>query len=228
LLLALAMIMFTAVIFDMDGVIIDSEPFWKEADIKVYGDLGIELTEEMCAQTTGLDGFKAVEYWYNYKPWPDRSFKEVKNDIETRVVECVKERGKPAAGLDYILNFIESRKMKIGLASASPMHIIEAVLEKLGVKNRFNISHSAELEKQGKPHPDVYLGTARMLNIRPSECIVVEDSIYGLQSAKAAGMKVVAIPDRHLKDDDRFKSADVIISSLFDFNEEILNKLAKS
>lgn len=217
--------MFRAAIFDMDGVIIDSEPFWKEADIKVYGELGIELTEQMCSQTTGMDGFKAIEHWYNYKPWTNRTFQLVKDDIETHVSQCIRSRGKAAEGLEYILNFLESKHLKIGLASASPMHIIEAVLDKLEVKNRFHVYHTAEDEAHGKPHPDVYLSTARMLQVNPSDCIVFEDSIFGLLSAKAAGMKVIAIPDKHIKDDEHFKKADATISSLFEFDENLFRKL---
>ena len=209
----------------MDGVIIDSEPFWKEADIKVYATVDIELTEEMCAQTTGLDGFKAIEHWYNYKPWNNRTFEEIKNDVEAHVVKCVKERGKPAEGLEYILKFFESRGIKKGLASASPIHIIEAVLEKLDVKNRFQVYHTAEQEEYGKPHPAVYLATARMLNTEPAKCIVFEDSIYGLQAAKAAGMKVVAIPNILLRGKKEFEMADLVINSLIDFDERMLQRL---
>jgi mannitol-1-/sugar-/sorbitol-6-/2-deoxyglucose-6-phosphatase len=218
--------MIGAVIFDMDGVIIDSEPFWKEADIQAYAKVGLTLTEQMCSITTGLDGKEAVKYWYNIQPWTNRSLAEVKDDIEAHVVKCVKERGRPAVGFIELLDFLEERNIKIGLASASPMHIIEAVLDKLNVKHRFHIYHSSEFEEQGKPHPAVYSSAARMLNVASENCVVFEDSINGLKAAKGAGMKVVAIPDKHLRDDEHFKHADFIISSLSDFNEDMFQSLS--
>lgn len=217
--------MIEAAIFDMDGVIIDSEPFWKEADILVYGKLGIELTPQMCAQATGLDTPDAIKYWYNYKPWTGSSFKKVQHDIESHVIKCVTERGCAVEGLLNVFNFFHTRSIPIALASASSMQIIEAVLVKLNVKHHFKVYHSSEFEVAGKPNPAVYLATAKMLNVNPANCIVFEDSINGLKAGLAAGMKVVAIPDVHLANNAFYKQAHLILNKLAYFNETHFNNL---
>ena len=128
-------------------------------------------------------------------------------------------------GLEYILSFFESHNITLALASSSKVQIIETVLEKLKIKNRFKLYHSAQFEKQGKPHPAVFITTAKKLGVEPSNCLVFEDSINGVISAKAAGMKVVALPDKYLTGDDKFKIADLIISSLNEFGEKQFQNL---
>jgi sugar-phosphatase len=217
--------MIEAAIFDMDGVIIDSEPFWKEADMNVYPTLGIELNEKMCSQTTGLGIKDAVKYWYNYKPWIGRSFEEIEQDIVNYVLKCIMERGEPMPDLDYILDFFETRNIKLAIASASSMYYLKTVLEKLEIMDRFALYHSSELELNSKPHPAVYLTTARMLGVKPENCIVIEDSINGMKAGKSAGMKVVVIPDKHLKKNMQFKQADVILNNFQEFDENIWQKI---
>jgi sugar-phosphatase len=217
--------MISAVIFDMDGVLIDSEPFWKEADIQAYKKVGLVLTKEQCKVTAGMDSKSAVNYWYNLHPWKGKALSDVAEDIEAFAEKLIAENGVPMEGLEYILSFFESRNIPIALASSSKVQIIETVLEKLKIKDRFVLYHSAEFEKQGKPHPAVFLTTAKKLGIQPSGCLVFEDSINGVIAAKAAGMKVVALPDKYLLGDEKFKIADLMITSLNDFGEKQFQNL---
>jgi mannitol-1-/sugar-/sorbitol-6-/2-deoxyglucose-6-phosphatase len=217
--------MISAAIFDMDGIIIDSEPFWKEADIQAYAKVGLQLTEEQCAITTGFDIKSSIKYWYEKHPWKNRTFEEIKNDIESYVVNLVHQKGEPMEGIEYILNFLEERNIPIGLASSSSMHIILAVLDKLKIKSKFKIYHSAEFEIAGKPNPAVFLTAARKLGVAPNECLVFEDSINGVKAARAASMKVVAVPDVHSRDHINFQNADIILTSLSEFDEQKLLQL---
>ncbi len=212
--------MISAAIFDMDGVLIDSEPFWKEADILAYRKVGLELTQEQCAETTGMDTFSAVKYWFKKHPWQNKSLLEIQNDIESTVVKLVKEKGVAMPGLESILLFFEKNNIPIALASSSSMFVIEAVLKKLKIKNRFKVYHSAEFEVQGKPDPAVFLTTAKKMNVPPQNCLVFEDSYNGVKAARAANMKVVAIPDMHSKLQINSDMAHLIIDRLSDFGEK--------
>jgi sugar-phosphatase len=217
--------MVSAVIFDMDGVLIDSEPFWKEADIQAYAKVGLFLTKDQCKVTAGMDSKSAVNYWYKLHPWEGKSIFELAEDIENFAEQLIAKYGEPMEGLDYILSFFESRNIPIALASSSKVQIIETVLNKFKIRERFTLYHSAQFEKEGKPHPAVFLTTAKKLGAEPSECLVFEDSINGVVAAKVAGMKVVALPDKYLLGDEKFKSADLIINSLNDFNEKLFQDL---
>lgn len=217
--------MISAAIFDMDGVLIDSEPFWKEADILAYRKVGLELTHEQCAETTGMDTFSAVKYWFEKHPWQNKSLLEVQNDIESTVVKLVERKGFAMPGLESVLLFFETKNIPIALASSSSMFVIEAVLKKLEIKNRFKVCHSAQFEVQGKPDPAVFLTTAKKMNVPPENCLVFEDSYNGVKAARAANMKVVAIPDIHSKSQITNGMAHLIMSKLSDFGEKEYFKL---
>lgn len=214
--------MVSAVIFDMDGVLIDSEPFWRKADIEVFATVGVKLTEEMCLQTMGMTCIESVKYWYRQFPWNSKSIEQVRDEIEEHLVRSVRKHGKPLKGVDQILTFFENKNIPIALASSSSEHIIEAVLERLNLAHRFQMYHSAQHEEFGKPHPAVFLTTAERLEVEPHDCIVFEDSINGVKAGLAAGMKVVAVPEAHMKNDKRYGAAHLIIDGLHTFDEKKL------
>ncbi|HOT13624.1 MAG TPA: hexitol phosphatase HxpB [Bacteroidales bacterium] len=212
--------MTACVIFDMDGVIIDSEPLWRETLIEVFGEIGIKLTEDMCRQTMGMTTKGAVDYWYEKLPWKGFSIEEVISKIEFSIIEKIKAKGTAMTGVVDVMQMLKKQGIRMALASSSAIKVIETVLDKLDLRQYFELYHSAQLEAKGKPDPAVFLSTARMMNYHPSQCLVIEDSIHGVSAAIAAGMKVVAIPDPVLFNDKGFDKADLKLKSLKDFTLE--------
>lgn len=217
--------MIKAVIFDMDGLLIDSEPFWREAEIYSFGKIGIPLTEAMCEQTMGLKIEEVIAHWLGLYQKQNEDVTKLQNEIVKGVQQLILEKGKPMEGVGYILDHFKRNNYKIGLASSSFLDTIEIVLAKLSIKNYFEVIHSAEFEPYGKPHPSVFLSAAKKLDVAPTECVVFEDSFNGLIAAKAARMKTVGIPDRLVRDEPKYIIADVKLNSLLEFNEGHLTQL---
>jgi sugar-phosphatase len=187
---------FEAVIFDMDGVLIDSEPLWKIAMEDVFKSVGCSLTRKDFQKTVGLRLDEVIEYWYEHTGWSNATPKEVENKIVQRMVELLNENGNPLVGVVDTLKFLASKNLKIGLATSSYEILIDTVLEALSIRSYFDFTHSAEKEANGKPHPAVYISVANKLNVHPTKCLVIEDSLNGIISGKAARMKVVCIPEK--------------------------------
>jgi sugar-phosphatase len=184
-----------AVIFDMDGVIIDSEPFWRKAEIEVFNKYGIPMTEEMCRGMKGRKIDDVVRHWRTVYNWETPSNEIFEKEIIEVVIYLIKNEGVAMPYLLELLNFLKIRQIKIGLATSSLFVIMDAVIETLNIPQYFDVLHSAEAEKAGKPAPDVYLGTAKKLGVKPENCLAVEDSETGILSAQAAGMYTIAIPE---------------------------------
>ena len=187
---------FDAVIFDMDGVLIDSEPLWKIAMEDVFKSVGCNLTRKDFQKTVGLRIDEVIRYWYCYSPWENATTDDVERRIIERMVELLTQNGKPLLGVIPTLEFLKSKGLKIGLATSSYTILINTVLDVLQIRHYFDFTHSAENEDYGKPHPAVYLTVARFLGVDSTKCLVIEDSLNGIISGKAARMKVVCIPEK--------------------------------
>jgi sugar-phosphatase len=183
------------VIFDMDGVLINSEPLWKAAEIKVFASIGIDFVKVGGEKTVGLRIDEVVDYWFDKYPWKNKSKEQVVNEIMEEMINGIKTSGEPLSGVVEILEFFKSKGYKIGLASSSYQVLIDTSLEKLGIAHFFQSTMSAQHFKYGKPHPEVYIQSAIILGSQPEKCLVIEDSLNGVISGKAAKMNVVAIPD---------------------------------
>jgi mannitol-1-/sugar-/sorbitol-6-/2-deoxyglucose-6-phosphatase len=216
-----------AVIFDMDGLLINSEPLWKRAALDIFKPLGVPLTYEMTDQTTGLRLDDIVEHWRSRYPWDSPSSQEVEDRVVKRLMQLVDESGSPMAGAESLIAMISGTGLPMAIASSSSTIIIQAVVRKLGIEDHMTEIHSAEEETHGKPHPGVYITAAKKLGVAPADCLTFEDSVNGVLAAKAARMKCVAVPDPRMRDDRRFAIADVVIDSLSDFSPDMFKQLDK-
>ena len=213
------------VIFDMDGLLIDSEPLWNEAALEVFNKLGESLDKNQFSNTTGLRTREFVQWWFDHFKLDPAWQVNTELEIIAKVTSKVISGGKPMPGVSHILNFFIQRNFKIGLASSSPMSLINATVDYLGLRPYLNAISSAEELDYGKPHPQVYLNCAKILNVNPVNCIAFEDSFNGMIAAKAARMKCIVVPASSAFTDKRWNAADMKISSLHNFNELLLQTL---
>jgi mannitol-1-/sugar-/sorbitol-6-/2-deoxyglucose-6-phosphatase len=208
------MTQFDAVIYDMDGLLINSEPFWREAEMKVFATVGLHLTEDDCLQTTGYRFDEVVEHWWHRQPWIGKTKQQIHDEVIDEMESAITHHAKEMAGVHASLEFFKSEGVKLALASSSAMRLIKATVRKLKLESYFELLVSAEHETHGKPHPAVFIRTAETLQVRAERCLVIEDSFYGLLAAKAAKMKCIAVPDAGCFDDPRFVIADWKLKSL--------------
>lgn len=208
-----------AVIFDMDGILIDSEPLWRKAELEVFHSYNLPLTEELCIKMMGTRIDQLVKYYLIHFKRTDLDGTKITNQIIDSLIGLINQEGQPISGAVEALEFCNSLNLPLGLASSSTMSIIQAVLKKTQLKSYFKAIHSGALEEYGKPHPAVYLTTAKMLEADPYYCLAIEDSVNGVISAKAARMKCLAIPENGHKQDRRFGVSDLILPDLFQISE---------
>jgi len=205
-----------AVIFDMDGVLVDSEPLWRKAMIKGFNSYGVAFTEQDCRKTTGMRFKEVVDIWLNHYDLKHITNHEVETNVLDALVDLIGNEGKPMPGALEALNYVKQSGLKIGLATSSSHRLLSAVLKKLELENFFQAEVSAESMAYGKPHPEVFLVCAELLDIYPNSCLVIEDSINGVIAAKAAQMRAIAVPDiehMHMK---QFAVADYQCESMQD------------
>ncbi|MGR5145740.1 hexitol phosphatase HxpB [Photobacterium alginatilyticum] len=217
--------MLQAAVFDMDGLLVDSEPFWQRAQIEIFSSLGVQIEQKDTLQTMGLRIDQVVEFWYAKQPWQDLDCATVTEMIVVRVEELVKEHKPMLPGVLEALATCEQLGLKIALASSSPMRLIQSTLEALSLESKFSAVLSAEHLRYGKPHPEVYINAADELGVAPQVCIAFEDSVNGLLAAKSAQMKGIAVPEKAYADDARWAIADRKLSSLHEVNQQLIASL---
>jgi HAD superfamily hydrolase (TIGR01509 family) len=206
-----------AVIFDMDGVIIDSEPLWRRAMITGFNTIGLNFTEEDCRKTTGMRFKEVVNHWFAHHIVRDHNPDELHDKVIYHLVELIKQEGNPMKGVPEALEHLKEKGVLIGLATSSSHVLMDTVLEKLYIHHYFSTITSAEFLEYGKPHPEVFLNCAKGLKTNPHHCLVIEDSLNGIIAAKAAQMQVAAIPDTEHAPDPRFILADHRFNNLHEF-----------
>ena len=218
--------MIGGVLFDMDGLLIDSEPLWQRAEIEVFGALGLALTRAECLETRGLRVDEVVAHWFARAPWAGPGLGAVRDAIVQRVIALVAIDGRAKPGVAHALGFFAARGLPLGVASSSDHAIIDAVLARLGIRDAFAIVHSGEEEARGKPDPAIYRSAARKLGVAPARCVALEDSPSGVAAALAAGMRCIAVLDADTVGDvvaerARLAAADVVLGSLAQIDAEV-------
>jgi mannitol-1-/sugar-/sorbitol-6-/2-deoxyglucose-6-phosphatase len=202
-----------AVIFDMDGVLIDSEHLWRKAMVKGFAESGLNVSEDECRQTMGRRIGEVIRYWIRQRNVPAEP-QAVEERITGHLLELIDSEGKAIDGAGELVQFCLANNYRIGLATSSSNKLMNAVLKKLEMQQTFHAALSAEHMEYGKPHPQVFIETAIALGVKPAECLVIEDSLNGVIAGKAAGMQVIAVPDDEHTKMQQFAVADHKMNSM--------------
>ncbi len=209
---------FAASIFDMDGLLIDSEILWHEAEIEILGALGVPLADDGCRHTKGMFVDEVTKFWFAQFPWTGPSPAEVAIEIVDRVIALLLEKGELKPGAEQAIALCQGFGMPLAVASSSQYRLIETALEHFDLRRHFTLIHSAEEEPFGKPHPAVFITAAHRLGAEPRRCLVFEDSPAGVLAAKSATMACVAVPEAGEGHDPAFALADLVLASLVDLD----------
>jgi len=217
----------SACVFDMDGVLIDTEPVWRRVEREVFARVGVELTDEQLRETWGKRIEEVVDHWYRARSWDGVRPRAVQREIIREMVLHVRERGAQMPGAVEAITTAREAGLSIAIASSSSRELIDAVIDRLGISQLIDGVCTADDEVLGKPDPSVYRSAARLLGAEPGDCIAVEDSPAGVRSALAAGMVCVAVRSHGPLSDD-VGAADVVIDSLLEFTPELITRLQSS
>ncbi|MBW3569043.1 HAD family phosphatase [Candidatus Parcubacteria bacterium] len=215
---------FEAVIFDMDGLMVDSEHLHSRSFEIVLNNHGVkpELNESGIIQTLGVGtpkNWEKLKEKYNLKDSVEKLTRQ-KHDAYVKLIPEISDM----PGLKPLLKDLKKSKIKLAVASGSSKHNIDEILNLLNIKSYFDAVVSGEELDNAKPAPDIFLEATKHLNVTPANCIILEDAQSGIKAGKAAGATVVAVPNRFSKNQDLFE-ADHIFNSLEDLSAEKLKKL---
>lgn len=219
---------FGAAIFDMDGLLIDSEPLWHEAEIEILGALGVPLVASACRQTKGMFVNEVTRYWFERYPWSGPSTDEVAVQIVDTVMALVLEKGTLKPGVARAIELCRHHDLSLAVASSSEYRLIQLVLDRFDLVGEFGLVRSAQDESYGKPHPAVFLTTAAKLGVAPDRCLVWEDAPAGVLAAKAARMACVAVPEPIEWSRPAFGIADAVLRSLEEADEAMWDRVVAS
>ncbi len=206
---------------------VDSEPIWEEAAIEFFAAYGFRLSHEEYITTTGLRSREFVETWFHYFGIAGQDILYAEQQLLRLVIDKVKVHCVPMPGVEHIFRLFSQSGFRIGIASSSPMELINIVCEQLGLNPYLQAKASAEKLPYGKPHPQVYLDCAEALGVHPVQCLCFEDSFNGMIAAKAARMKCVVVPHHTQAKEERWAAADFKLSSLANFGTLHLGMIDK-
>lgn len=215
-----------AAIFDMDGLLVDTEPFWRDVEAGVFDALGADVRPLLAhGLTAGMRVDEVVAFFRERLGIAGDDDDAVSARIVTGVVAAIEAGATLKPGALDALDLLAGRGLTLALASGSGMAVIDAVLDRFGLRDRFAVVATALDDPLGKPNPAVFLRTAARLGVEPPECVVLEDSLNGCIAAKAARMRVIAVPEAHNRADGRFVIADLRLESLTELSSVDLDGL---
>jgi HAD superfamily hydrolase (TIGR01509 family) len=211
-----------AVLFDMDGVVVDSEPLWSKAEQQLLARRNLAYSPELKAVMMGLDSSEAVGFLIKHY------------DLQESLGDVVEERNQLIAGLfrqflqpmPHALQLVRSVRaagIKTGLASSSPKELVDLALGRLNITGLFELILCGDQVVRGKPAPDIYLTAARELGVSQENCLVIEDAPHGVAAAKAAGMCCLAISTS--ANESELGAADRVVKGFDEVNLALLQEL---
>lgn len=206
-----------AVIFDMDGSLVDSMWVWKEIDIAYLGKFHLTIPEDLQRQIEGMSFTETAVYFKERFSLPC-TVEEIKADWNQMAWEMYRTRVMPKPGAIDFLEHCKEQNIKLGIATSNSRPIVDMVLKERGIAPYFSCIMTGCEAKKGKPAPDVYLLTAQQMQAAPEKCLVFEDIVSGILAGKAAGMEVCAVEDAYsaYQREEKRKLADYYIQ---DFRE---------
>jgi HAD superfamily hydrolase (TIGR01509 family) len=209
------------VVFDLDGLLLDSEQVWDAAREELARERGGRWHDNAQRDMMGMSSPEWSRYMHDVIGLPEPP-EEINREVVRRLEAIYRERLPVIPGAREAVERIGAR-WPLALASSSNRELIDLALELLGVAGLFRATVSSEQVSRGKPAPDVYLEAARRLGVEPTRAAAVEDSHNGIRAAKAAGMRVIAIPNAHFPPGpDALADADVVLDSLHDLTPEAI------
>ena len=214
--------MIEAVVFDMDGVLIQSEEVWDDVREAFVRERGGRYDDEVQRAMMGMSSTEWSRYLHDEAGVPDEP-RAINAEVVRRMLDAYRDHLPVIDGAADAVRRLASR-YTLGLASSSNRQLIDTVLDVAGLAQHFAATVSSEEVARGKPAPDVYLEAARRLDVEATRCAAVEDSHGGIRSAKSAGMRVIAIPNpSYPPDEDSLAQADVMIASLDELTPELVD-----
>ncbi len=211
--------MIEAVVFDLDGVLLDSEQLWDAAREQLAKEQGGRWHDRAQRDMMGMSSREWSRYMHETIGLPEPP-DEINREVVERLAAGYRERLPAIEGAREAVERLAAR-WPLGLASSSNRELIDLALELLGVSDLFKATVSSEEVAHGKPAPDVYLEAASRLGVDPARAAAIEDSQNGILAAKAAGMRVIAIPNRHFPPgEEALREADVVLGSLAELTAE--------
>jgi HAD superfamily hydrolase (TIGR01509 family) len=210
-----------AVVFDMDGVIVDSEQVWDEVRERYTRESGGTYTDSATRDMMGMSSLEWSRYMAEVLGVPGTP-----EEINAAVVERMLERyGENPPLIPGAVEAVRrcAERWPLAVASSSNPELIDVVLDAAGLRDLIRVAVSSQEVARGKPAPDVYLEAARRLGVDPQRCVAVEDSQNGIRSAKSAGMRVIAVPNPHFPpDEEALADADVVLRSIRELTPEVI------
>lgn len=183
-----------AVLFDLDGTLVDSEGLWQESDRRFLDRLGLSVPAEAWPRFVGMGG-RAMAAWALKEAGLSRDLEETARAKDDLYLETARGRLTAFPEMVKFARALRLQQVPLAVASGSSRRVIEASLKETGLNGLFTVILSADEVARGKPAPDLFLETARRLGVSPEGCLVLEDSAYGVEAALAAGMFCVAVPE---------------------------------
>jgi HAD superfamily hydrolase (TIGR01509 family) len=206
--------MFRALIFDMDGLMVDTEPLYWEVARQLARNCGKEVSDETLRKMMGRSRMESMRIFADACGIDSRTPEDLLVEREKLMLQRYGRGVEPMPGLREILHQFRGR-LRFAVATSSPKKFTDVLLPAMGVANEFEVVQTGDEIEQGKPHPEIYLKCMTRLGVAGNECIVLEDSKAGATSGKRAGATVIAVPSHLTAVEDFSEVADVRVSNLF-------------